>query len=80
YNVREAYVELNIPVFKSATWGEANLNLADREPKYSTAGSVGRWKLGATWQTPIDGLRLRGVTSKDVRAPNLSELFAAPVV
>jgi len=80
YNVREAYVELNIPVFKSATWGEANLNLADRETKYSTAGSVGSWKLGATWQTPIDGLRLRGVTSKDVRAPNLSELFAAPVV
>ncbi|RNF31830.1 TonB-dependent receptor [Massilia aurea] len=80
YNVREAYVELNIPVFKSETWGEANLNLADRETKYSTAGSVGSWKLGATWQTPIDGLRLRGVTSKDVRAPNLSELFAAPVV
>jgi len=80
YNVREAYVELNIPVFKSEAWGEANLNLADRETKYSTAGSVGSWKLGATWQTPIDGLRLRGVTSKDVRAPNLSELFAAPVV
>lgn len=80
YNVREAYVELNIPVLKSATWGEANLNLADRETKYSTAGSVNSWKLGATWQTPIDGLRLRGVTSKDVRAPNLSELFAAPVV
>ena len=80
YNVREAYLELNIPVLKSDTWGEANLNLADRETKYSTAGSVGSWKLGATWQTPIDGLRLRGVTSKDVRAPNLSELFAAPVV
>lgn len=80
YNVREAYVELNVPLFKSATWGEANLNLADRETKYSTAGSVGSWKLGATWQTPVDGLRLRGVTSKDVRAPNLSELFAAPVV
>ena len=80
YNVREAYVELNIPVLKSETWGEANLNLADRETKYSTAGSVNSWKLGATWKTPIDGLSLRGVTSKDVRAPNLSELFAAPVV
>jgi len=80
YNVREAYVELNIPLLKSATWGEANLNLADRETKYSTAGSVGSWKMGATWQTPVDGLRLRGVTSKDVRAPNLSELYAAPVV
>ena len=80
YNVREAYLELNVPLFKNDAWGEANLNLADRETKYSTAGSVGTWKLGASWQTPIDGLRLRGVTSKDVRAPNLSELYAAPVV
>jgi outer membrane receptor protein involved in Fe transport len=80
YNVREAYVEFNIPVLKSATWGEANINVADRQTKYSTAGSNGTWKLGATWKTPIDGLRFRGVTSKDVRAPNLSELFAAPVV
>jgi len=80
YNVREAYVELNIPVLKSDAWGEANINLADRQTKYSTAGSVGSWKLGATWKTGLDGLRLRAVTSKDVRAPNLSELFAAPVV
>ncbi|KQY12385.1 TonB-dependent receptor [Massilia sp. Root133] len=80
YNVREAYIELNLPVLKSDTWGEANLNLADRQTKYSTAGSVSSWKIGATWKTPIDGLRFRAVSSKDVRAPNLSELFAAPVV
>jgi outer membrane receptor protein involved in Fe transport len=80
YSVREAYLELNIPLIKSGTWGEANLNLADRPMKYSTAGYVNTWKAGATWKTPIDGLRLRGVTSKDVRAPNLSELYAAPVV
>jgi outer membrane receptor protein involved in Fe transport len=80
YNVREAYVEFNVPVLKSERWGEANLNLADRQTRYSTAGSNGTWKLGATWKTPVDGLRLRAVTSKDVRAPNLSELYAAPVV
>ncbi|MDN4053536.1 TonB-dependent receptor [Massilia sp. YIM B02763] len=80
YNVREAYVEFNVPVLKSERWGEANINVADRQTKYSTAGSNGTWKLGATWKTPVDGLRLRAVTSKDVRAPNLSELFAAPVV
>jgi outer membrane receptor protein involved in Fe transport len=28
---------------------------------------------------PVEGLRVRGVTSKDIRAPNLSELYAAPV-
>jgi iron complex outermembrane receptor protein len=80
FNVKEAYVELNIPFLKSATFGDANLNIADREEKYSTAGKARAWKIGATWQTPIDGLRLRAVSSKDVRAPNLSELFAAMTV
>jgi iron complex outermembrane receptor protein len=80
FNVKEAYVEFNIPFLKSATFGEANLNIADREEKYSTAGKARAWKLGATWQTPVDGLRLRAVSSKDVRAPNLSELYAAMTV
>jgi outer membrane receptor protein involved in Fe transport len=80
YNVREAYVEANLPVLKSDGWGEASLNLADRHTHYSTSGHVESWKLGATWKTGIDGLRLRAVTSQDVRAPNLSELYAAPVV
>ncbi|GGY49249.1 TonB-dependent receptor [Pseudoduganella albidiflava] len=80
FNVKEAYVELNIPFLKSATWGEANLNIADREEKYSTAGHARAWKIGATWKTPVDGLRLRAVSSADVRAPNLSELYAAMTV
>jgi outer membrane receptor protein involved in Fe transport len=80
FNVKEAYLELNIPFLKSATWGEANLNVADRQEKYSTAGHASAWKIGSTWKTPIDGLRLRAVSSKDVRAPNLSELFAAMTV
>ena len=80
FNVKEAYVELNIPFLKSETWGEANLNIADREEKYSTAGKARAWKLGTTWKTPVDGLRLRAVSSRDVRAPNLSELFAATTV
>jgi outer membrane receptor protein involved in Fe transport len=80
FNVKEAYVELNIPLVKSATLGEASLNVADREEKYSTAGHARAWKLGAAWQTPVDGLRLRAVSSQDVRAPNLSELYAAMTV
>ncbi len=80
YHVKEAFLEFNVPMFKSATLGEANLNIADRETDYSTSGRVGAWKVGSTWKTGIDGLRLRAVTSRDVRAPNLSELFAAPLV
>lgn len=80
YNVKEGFVELNTPLFKSKDMGEANLNVAGRHTRYSTSGSVDAWKLGSTWKTGVDGLRLRAVTSKDVRAPNLSELFAAPLV
>ncbi|MCP2006654.1 TonB-dependent receptor domain-containing protein [Duganella violaceipulchra] len=80
YDVKEAYVELNVPMLKSATFGEANLNVADRRTRYSTSGSVESWKIGGSWKTPVDGLSFRAVTSKDVRAPNLSELYAAAVV
>lgn len=80
FDVKEGYVELNVPVLDSASLGEANVNLAARRTDYSTAGSVDTWKLGSTWKTAISGLRFRAVTSKDVRAPNLSELFAAEIV
>lgn len=79
YNVREAYLEVNLPLFKTDGLGEANLNVAGRGTSYSTAGNAKTWKIGSTWKTSVDGLRLRAVTSRDVRAPNLSELFA-PVV
>ncbi|MFO1390003.1 TonB-dependent receptor plug domain-containing protein [Cellvibrio sp.] len=80
FDVKEAYLEANLPVIDSDTMGEANINMAIRGTDYSTAGNVDTWKLGATWKTPVSGLRFRAVTSKDVRAPNLSELFAAEVV
>lgn len=80
YHVKEGFLELNLPLFKSASLGEANVNVAGRHTRYSTSGSVDSWKLGSTWKTAVDGLRLRAVTSRDVRAPNLSELFAAPLV
>jgi iron complex outermembrane receptor protein len=80
YHVKEGFLELNVPLFKSAGLGEANLNIAGRQTRYSTSGNVTAWKAGSTWKTGVDGLRLRAVTSRDVRAPNLSELFAAPLV
>ncbi|MFZ0269226.1 TonB-dependent receptor plug domain-containing protein [Caulobacter sp.] len=79
YSVKEAYAEVNVPLVNSEAAGRANLNMAGRWTDYSTSGTVYTWKVGATWDTPIDGVRLRAVTSRDVRAPNLSELFAAPV-
>ena len=79
YHVIEAFVEANIPLIDNPVWGNANLNISGRHARYSTAGDANTWKVGATWDTPLDGLRLRALQSRDVRAPNLSELFAAPV-
>ncbi len=80
YDVKEAYLETNVPLLNWQPLGNANLNLAVRQTEYSTAGSVTPWKVGGTWKTPFNGLTLRAVTSRDIRAPNLSELFAPPVV
>jgi outer membrane receptor protein involved in Fe transport len=79
YHVIESFLELNVPFLDSAALGKANLNIAGRATNYSTSGTVYTWKIGGTWETPIEGVRLRAVTSRDVRAPNLSELFAAPI-
>ena len=79
YHVLEGFVEFNVPLLNSPDWGSANLNIAGRHARYSTAGDSNTWKVGATWDTPLDGVRLRALQSRDVRAPNLSELFAAPV-
>ena len=76
--VSEAFLELGVPLLDSTSLGKVNLNLAGRTAHYSTAGGANTWKVGSTWDTPLDGLRLRGVFSRDLRAPNLSELFAAP--
>jgi outer membrane receptor protein involved in Fe transport len=80
YSVYEGFAELNLPLFDGGGAGRANLNGAARVTHYSTSGTVWAWKVGGTWDTPLDGIRLRAVTSRDVRAPNLSELFAAPTV
>lgn len=78
YHVTEAFLETNLPFIDSESLGKANLNLAGRWTDYSTSGTVYTWKIGGSWQTPYSPLRLRAVVSRDVRAPNLSELFAAP--
>ena len=44
-----------------------------------TAGDANTWKVGLTWETPIPGVRLRALQSRDIRAPNLSELFFSAV-
>ncbi|WP_293643141.1 TonB-dependent receptor plug domain-containing protein [Sphingopyxis sp. RIFCSPHIGHO2_12_FULL_65_19] len=71
YDVKEAYLETVIPLGFGLEF-----NGAVRATDYSTAGYVTTWKAGATWQ-PIDDIRLRVTRSRDIRAPNLNDLFQA---
>lgn len=71
YSVREGFVELDLPVLPGVA-----LNGAGRYTDYSTSGTVQTWKVGATWE-PIPDIKFRGTYSRDIRAPNLQELFAA---
>ena len=71
YNVKEAYLETLIPLGFGLEF-----NGAVRATDYSTSGYVTTWKLGATW-APIEDIRFRVTRSRDIRAPNLNELFQA---
>ncbi|MCJ8156862.1 TonB-dependent siderophore receptor [Sphingomonas sp. LaA6.9] len=71
YDVKEAYLETVVPLGYGFEF-----NGAVRGTDYSTSGFVTTWKLGATWQ-PIEDIRLRATRSRDIRAPNLNELYQA---
>lgn len=71
YEVKEAYLETVVPLGLGLQF-----NGAIRGTDYSTSGFVTTWKLGATWQ-PIDDILIRANASRDIRAPNLNELFQA---
>jgi outer membrane receptor protein involved in Fe transport len=75
YHVWELYLESGIPLINDSTFGKADLDIAGRFERYSTAGDIVTWKVGLTWDTPIPGIRFRTLQSRDVRAPNLADLF-----
>lgn len=70
YNVKEGFIEISAPLFRGF-----ELSAAGRYTDYSVSGTVQTWKVGATYE-PIPDIRFRGNISRDIRAPNLNELFA----
>jgi len=75
YNVTEGFVETLVPIAVEETWAKSlELNAAARFTSYSTSGYVTTWKVGGTW-TPIDDIRFRATQSRDIRAPNLGDMF-----
>jgi outer membrane receptor protein involved in Fe transport len=76
YEVTEAFLETLVPLAHDAPFAyAADLNAAIRYAEYSSTGGVTSWKVGLTY-SPIADLRLRATRSRDVRAPNVTELFA----
>lgn len=76
YNVTEGFFETVVPLAKDLPFAKSlDFNGAVRVTSYSLAGSVTTWKAGATW-SPVEGVTFRGTQSRDIRAPNLSELFS----
>ncbi len=73
--VKEAFIEAGLPLAKDMAFARTlELNGAARYTDYSTTGGETTWKVGAVWE-PVDWLRFRGTRSRDIRAPNIFELF-----
>ncbi len=76
YHVTEGALETVIPLAKGESWADAwDLNAAVRATSYSTSGFVTTWKVGTTY-SPIPDIKLRITRSRDIRAPNLNELYS----
>jgi outer membrane receptor protein involved in Fe transport len=76
YNVKEGFLEVGVPLLNELPFAYLlDLNSAVRRTDYSTSGGVTTWKVGLNFE-PIEDLRFRGTLSRDIRAPNINELFS----
>ncbi|MDB5717797.1 MAG: tonB dependent receptor family protein [Sphingomonas bacterium] len=72
--VKEAYAETVVPLLTETRFARSlELNGAVRYTDYSDSGSVTTWKAGGVYE-PVRAVRFRVTRSRDIRAPNLSEL------
>ena len=74
--VTEGAFEVNVPLLSDVPFiQEFNVNGAVRYADYSTSGGATTWKVGLDWHVS-DELRFRATRSRDIRAPNINNLFA----
>jgi iron complex outermembrane recepter protein len=75
FNVKEGFLETVLPVVSGpAPFKSIDLDLGARLTDYSSSGRVTTWKGGISY-TIFNDLRVRATRSRDIRAPNLSELY-----
>jgi len=77
FDVYEAFMETDIPIFEDTAIGDFSINGAYRFSSYSLANvdTTHTYAVGGSWK-PIDGLRFRAQFQHAVRAPNIGELFS----
>jgi outer membrane receptor protein involved in Fe transport len=75
FDVKEGFAEAVVPIINAEGAIVVELNGAARYSDYSTSGGIWTWKFGGTARL-FDDLRLRGVYSRDIRSPAISELYA----
>jgi len=74
-SVKEVYGEVVVPLLTALPFAEnLELSAAARYTSYSTSGGVTTWKIGGVYE-PIAAIRFRVTRSRDIRAPNVNELF-----
>jgi outer membrane receptor protein involved in Fe transport len=75
YNVKEGYIEFNVPLLKGLPMASSlDLDAAVRYSEYSTRASRLTSKVGIGWR-PVEDLLLRATFSQGFRAPSLLELY-----
>jgi iron complex outermembrane receptor protein len=73
--VSEGAFEINLPLLEGVPFAkDVAFNGAARYTNYDTSGSYWSWKFGLDWHMN-DQLKLRATRSRDIRAPNLNDLF-----
>ena len=75
FSVREVFAELRLPIVEFGNGGAVELTGGYRLSDYNTSGTSHTYNAGVEI-APMDGIRLRGVYARAVRAPNVVELFA----
>ncbi len=75
YDVREAYLELQIPILADLPFArELSFNVASRFSDFDTFGETTNNKFALKWK-PFDSLLIRATAADGFRAPTIADLF-----
>ncbi|MDT9600515.1 TonB-dependent receptor plug domain-containing protein [Sphingosinicella rhizophila] len=74
FNVKEAFAEMVLPLL-DAEGVKLDFNGAARYSDYSNSGGIWSWKVGGTARL-FNDLLLRATRSRDIRSPNIADLFS----